>query len=442
MTAAIPPQVDQVPIEPEFPPDEPIGNADPFEQAVAREAFTVRVREEARRRVAAEAKPGRPFDAALLADIADDPVRWRVEGLLARLGRLLVSSQRKLGKTTATLNLCRDLILGGDFLGRFRVNPVTGLVAFLNFEVARAQIARWAREAGIPGDRLLTVHLRGRSNPFADPDDSARLAELLREYAVEVMIVDPFGRAYTGRSQNDPGEVAAWLSELDRFAEAAGCSELILTAHAGWDGERTRGATALEDWADAIAYLVRDKEDERVRYFRAFGRDVEVEEDRLNFDPTTRRLTLAGSGSRTVVRVQRRMQELVDGVIEAVTREPGATTNRLEALLRDAGLGLQRGDAGRAARAAVEAGKIIRVPGPRGSLRHYLTGQDSRPFPTTPTGNLAPFPTPPYREGNGAVLVEGPKPPGRVNPERPNTGEAEAERRTEEADEPPDEVEV
>jgi hypothetical protein len=397
--------------------------ADKFEDAVAREAFAVRVRTEARRRIAAEGALHRPFDAALLADVADEPVRWRAQGLLPSRGRLLLAAQRKAGKTTAVLNLSRDLIVGGAFLGRFTVVPVAGLVAFLNFEVAGYQLCRWAREVGIPGDRLLTVHLRGRSNPFADPDDTARLAELMREYQVEVVIVDPFGRAYPGKSQNDAGEVGAWLSELDRFAGAAGCSELILTAHAGWEGERTRGTSALEDWADAVAYLVRDKEDDRLRYFRAFGRDVEVEEDRLNFDPTPRRLTLAGSGSRATARTQRRMDELIDGVVEAVTREPGATTGRLGALLREAGLGLQRGDAGRAARAAVEAGRIVRQQGPRKSLLHYLKAQEgeySRVVPTIPAGTLGVFPTPPIRGGNTPVLLEPPAGPGTLDPHNPD----------------------
>ncbi len=84
-------------------------------------------------------------------------------------------------------------------------------------------------------------------------------------------MVDPFGRAYTGTSQNDAGEVGAFLCGLDRFAEAAGVSELVLTAHAGWDGERTRGSSALEDWADAVVYLTRDKENEKLRFFRAIG---------------------------------------------------------------------------------------------------------------------------------------------------------------------------
>lgn len=385
--------------------DREAASSEVFERAVTKEALNVRVRAEARRRIAAET-PRRPFDAALLSNIAEEPVQQRVKGLLARNGRMLWSAVRKSGKTTGCLNLIRSLIRGEDFLGRFAVTPIAGCAGLLNFEVARQDIARWAREVGIPGDRLLVVNLRGCANPFAEPDEAARLAELLREHAVEVIVVDPFGRAYTGKSQNDAGEVGAWLSMLDRFVEAAGCSELVLTAHAGWEGERTRGTSALEDWADTVATTVRDNDDDRLRFFRALGRDVEVAEDRLDFDPATRRLTLAGAGNRATARRERRTEELIAGVVEAVTREPGATTRQLDALLREVGLAHQRGDASRGARAAVEAGQIVRLPGPRGSLRHFLKGQEgdrTRLYPTVPAGHtgvvVRPYPTPPIEGG-------------------------------------------
>lgn len=408
--------------------DREAASSDQFEQAVTKEALTLKVRAEAKRRLIAEGASQRPFDAALLRDIADEPVQWRVKGLLQKFGRLLIAAIRKSGKTTTVLNLIRDLILGGDFLGRFAVTPITGCVALLNFEVSRQHIAQWAREVGIPGDRLLIVNLRGCSNPFADPEDTARLAELMREHAVEVIIVDPFGRAYPGKSQNDAGEVGAFLAVLDRFVEAAGASELILNAHAGWEGERTRGSSALEDWADAVATIVRDKEDEKLRFFRAIGRDVEVEEDHLEYDPTTRRLTLAGTGSRATARAGRRTEELIAGVVEAVTAEPGATTGRLEALLREAGLGIQRGDVGRAAREAASAGLIVRVPGKQRRQHHFLKGHEdecSRLVPTSPAGNIGGVsgvvPTPPIRRRTttplldpvGAPVV----PPGPLDPE-------------------------
>ena len=424
-----------------------------FRASVETEAARLRVRAEAARIVRQESALQRPFDAVLLADIHDEPAPSRIKGVLSAGGRMLLAAQRKGGKTTTVLNLCLDVIRGGAFLGRFPVEPiaVTRRVAFLNFEMSRYQFGRWARAIGIPGDRLLTVHLRGCSNPFANPDDIVRLAELMREYGVEVVIVDPFGRAYPGKSQNDAGEVGAWLSDLDRFANAAGCSELVLTAHAGWEGERTRGTSALEDWADVVAYLVRDKEDDRLRYFRALGRDVEVEEDRLNFDPVTRRLTLAGAGNRVAARAQRRTDGLISGVVEAVTKEPGATTRQLDALLRDVGLAHQRGDAGRGARAAVEAGLIVRVPGKRGSFQHFLKGHEgdrSRPFPTVPAGNagevVRPFPTAPIGSGERCTTPRPAQPvgapavqPGTLDPKQPD-----AAPEPDDDDGPPPEVEV
>jgi hypothetical protein len=400
---------------------------DRFEEAVEQEVFNVRMRTEARRRIAAEAAPPQPFDAALLSDVVIEPVRWRVEGLLPVEGRLLLAAQRKAGKTTLALNLARDLLLGFDHLGRFHVRPINGRVGFLNFEVSRSQLCLWAREAGVPGSRLLTVHLRGRRNPFADADGTARLADLLREHTVEVLMVDPFGRAFTGVNQNDAGEVGAFLSGLDRFATDAGVSELVLTAHAGWDGERTRGSSALEDWADAVVYLTRgkEKEIEKVRFFRAIGRDVEVDEDRLDYDPATRRLTMTGEGGRATARAEHKVAELVPAVAEAATLEPGCNTKRLEALMRGAGCSLQHNDVTPAAVAAAEAGLIVRVPGPHGSTLHYLAGAEPdpyRPVPTRTGGTVVPVPVPvPSRtigDGTGTTAGTAFSPPPVPNPTR------------------------
>src|SRR5699024_1771239 len=132
----------------------------------------------------------------------------------------------KTGKTTLNLNYARSLITGEPFLDHYMVSPLAGRVAFLNFEVSGRALARWADEVGVPRDRMLMVNLRGRRNPFVHPEDRARLAELLRRYETEALIVDPFGRAYSGLSQNDSGEVQAWLTELDRFTREVGASDL------------------------------------------------------------------------------------------------------------------------------------------------------------------------------------------------------------------------
>jgi hypothetical protein len=186
-------------------------------------------------------------------------------------------------------------------------------------------LAGWAQQVGIAGHRLLLVNLRGRRNPLGHPDDRDRLVELLRDHQAQALIVDPFGRAYTGKSQNDPGEVTAWLCDLDRFATDASIAEVVLSTHAGWDGERSRGASSLEDWADVVATLVRDPDDETARYLRAFGRDVEVDEDRLVFEPDTRTLTLAGAGSRKRSKAERAVEAAMPDVLDYVTDNPGCS---------------------------------------------------------------------------------------------------------------------
>ncbi len=181
-----------------------------FAFAVERQAYDLRVREAARVKGAAE-KAGEipPFDAGLLGELLARPAEppHRVDGLIPSDAAALIVAARKTGKTTIELNLARSQITGEDFLGRFAVRPITGRVGFLNYEVSAGQIARWADEVGVPRDRLYVVNLRGRRNPLGDPDDRARLAERLGEHEVESLMVDPFGRAYTGQSQNDPGEL-------------------------------------------------------------------------------------------------------------------------------------------------------------------------------------------------------------------------------------------
>lgn len=93
-------------------------------------------------------------------------------------------------------------------MGGFAVTPVQGRVALLNFEMSAAQLARWAQEAGVPGDRLFLVNLRGTRNPLSHPDDRAVLADTLRAQQAEALILDPFGRVFTGKNQTIPARWA------------------------------------------------------------------------------------------------------------------------------------------------------------------------------------------------------------------------------------------
>lgn len=383
------------------------------ESLVHHELRMLRARGAARALYEAEKAPaGQPLDLDTLAAVLARPAApsARVEQLIPWEASTLVVAQRKTGKTTFALNLARCLLTGERFLGSLDVRPLDGTVALLNFEVAAATVARWASDAGVPGHRLLLATMRGRRNPFAHPDDRAVLAEALRSRNVETLIVDPFGRAYVGTSQNDAGEVGAWLVDLDRFARAeVGAKDLILTAHAGWNGERSRGSSALEDWADSIVTLTKD-EDGR-RFLSAIGRDVDLDEDRLDFDPETRTLTLSGAGSRRSAAKDRHLDDLTAAVLATVSAAPGLNGSEIARRLKLDGVPFQKGDEAKVYARLVDAGKLRVEIGSRGA-KCYFTDLPRR-TPTYPDGVPTDLPRPPFIGGrsDGGTSDRSPTPP-------------------------------
>src|SRR5262249_51232822 len=143
---------------------------------------------------------------------------YRVDGLLLAEGDTLLVAQKKAGKTTMLLNMAACLVSGEPFLGAYGVRPIQGNVAYLNYEMNDQLVARWVNDLGIPDRRLLLVNLRGGANPLAYPDDRRELARRLREAKIEILLVDPFGKAFTGTEENSNSEVNRWTAELDAFA--------------------------------------------------------------------------------------------------------------------------------------------------------------------------------------------------------------------------------
>ena len=364
---------------------------------VTEEVRRLRVRDDARRILARDALGASPgFDAGSVAEVLARPPEppFRVQGLIPAQGSALLVAQRKAGKTTLTLNLARALLTGEAFLGAFDVVPVVGDVAVLNYEVAGHTLAHWAHDHAVPPQRCHLVNLRGRRNPLAYDEDRQVLASWLRARGIEVLIVDPFGRAFHGASQNDSTEVGSWLVALDAFARGdVGARELVLTAHAGWDGERTRGSSSLEDWADTIITLTRGKDDDADgRYLRAVGRDVDVDEDRLDFDPATRTLRRSGAGSRRAAQRARATAAARDAVEAFVHANPGCSGQTIRA-------NVDHGSAvvDDARRALVSDGTLIetRRPGRGGGSAYHVRPTEGEPRPTPTNPDQSRYGTPP-----------------------------------------------
>jgi RecA-family ATPase len=292
-------------------------------EKVKRYKEETRARRQAAREVEAEERSatGAQFSAATVSEIRAQPEtpRDRVNQLVPWASSILVVAQRKVGKTTFVLNLGRALTTGEDFLGEFGVQKVTGRIAILNYEVNGQTLARWADEIGDLDD-LILVNLRGCRNPLGTPEDRRELAGMMRGAGVEVIIVDTFARAFTGASQNDAGEVIRFLSDLDTFArQECGATDLVLTTHAGWKDDRTRGSSALEDWADSIITLTALDREPWTRFVAARGRDTELEEHTLTYDPVARRLRLGEQSTRREAQRDAKAEQILPFVVKAVT---------------------------------------------------------------------------------------------------------------------------
>lgn len=392
---------------------------DDFDKLVAAEANTLRVRAAARDLLTRERTPPlADLDAGLLGEILARPPlpRFRVDDLIPSDASTLIVGQNKTSKTTLGVNLAWSLLTGEPFLAAFDVQPIAGRVGFLNYEVSAAQLARWAHERGIDHNRFAQVNLRGRGNPLAAGAGRERLAAWLRGHDVETLIVDPFGRAYTGESQNDNGEVGTWLMDLDTFARTeVGARDLILTAHAGWNGERTRGASALPDWADSIITLTSagDENGDRPRFMSAVGRDVDVPEDRLMYDPDTRTLTLTGSGSRKAATAERAVDAAKVDVLRYVTTNPGCSGNDIERNVVG-----NHGVVTKARRALVASGELIEETRTgKGGGKTYRFPEPPPTSPNLPRGDLTTSPTSPI----GGRLLGGSTGPNL--PQTPTCGE-------------------
>lgn len=282
-----------------------------YRLTVAKKAAELRILDDARDLNAAQAAAATtPLQGIGLIDFLnqpDDPVRYRVDDLWQRQGRALLVAAAKAGKTTILMrNLLGCLTGGGLFLGRFHTQPVDGTIVYLNLEVGEATVRGWLRTAGIPNpDKVVVVNLRGRVSALnlASAHGRRRFADFLASHNAEVVIADPLAPilAAHGLVEDSNSDVARFFAWWAEALDLAGVQDDLIAHHAGHAGQRSRGASRLLDEPDAIWTITKAKAkpedddslmpDDR-RFITAYGRDVDLPESGLDFDPATGKLTI------------------------------------------------------------------------------------------------------------------------------------------------------
>lgn len=312
------------------PADGPLSEASELERMTALYRLRALARDGARRQIAREAagQQAQPEEKNLAAFLAEkrEHITYRIDGLWPSGGRVILAAQYKAGKTTAVGNLIRCLADGSNFLSRYPVMPVTGRIVLLDTEMSLGMLHAWLGAQGIARTEQVSLFpMRGRVSSFDITDEVVRehWTHQLKELNAEIVILDCLAPVLTacGLDEGPNTDMGTFLNAFDAMVSDANVPEALIVHHMGHAGERSRGASRLRDWPDVEWQLIREGQEDNSapadapRFFKAYGRDVDVPEQLLEFEPNMRWLSVNGSdGSRKQVREHRYLSKITDYV--------------------------------------------------------------------------------------------------------------------------------
>jgi hypothetical protein len=333
-----------------------------------------RAKREARRILAAEDRPiVPPLDILTLRARLSRPrprtgyriARWQPRGT-----RILLAAQYKAGKSTLVGNVVRSLVDAEPFLGTHVVAPIAGSLVHLDFEMAEGQFLDWQQALRIRNDdRVIPILMRGRASAFdiLDPQVRAEWAGRFRDLGAAYCVLDCIRPVLDALGLDEHREAGRFLVAFDALLEEAGIEEALTVQHMGHTGERSRGDSRFRDWPDVEWRLVRKDEDpSSPRFISAFGRDVEIEEAALEFEASTRALTLVGGSRQDMAD-----RQALEAVVEVLRTSPEPMSGRsIKTALEDSDVGRNQIDA--ALKIGRRDGVLQTVNGPRRAVLYRL----------------------------------------------------------------------
>ncbi|SHY42120.1 AAA family ATPase [Mycobacteroides abscessus] len=243
----------------QLPEDVPEHRRSEFDNAVANRIYQQRVKEEADRRLVDARIEAVDLPPVLTGEALTPPSKtkvWAVNNLLAPKQSVLVTAQKKAGKSTLVLNLILSLTTGEPFLGEYTpARPMR--VAYFDMELGRAMASSYIEQLGIPRDNLFYVDLLGSARFLDTRNDAlrARWVRKLIDLDIDIVIVDPVSPILSAANldENSTTGVRQLLDSFNTMSESVGCyCGPVVVHHAGWEASgRARGSSAFGDWPGA-----------------------------------------------------------------------------------------------------------------------------------------------------------------------------------------------
>ena len=192
---------------------------------------------------------------------------YLIEGLLPRFGVGHLVGQSYGGKTFIALHLALSLAQGAKEWMGHKTSGDSHRIAYIamegGFDLAQ-RVDAWVQMYGeIPGDSLRLLV----EQPFdlLSPSGSESL-NYLKEYRPSVLFIDTQSLAAPTADENDNAAMTALMSMVKILSQGYGCL-VILVHHAGYGGDRARGASAQFANMDVSMFVKPGKLDTDVRTF-------------------------------------------------------------------------------------------------------------------------------------------------------------------------------
>lgn len=326
--------------------ESPTAAVDPFEQWVAKEMWSQRVRTAARERLEAERAPDVGAGAdAILAELLDgeglaalpepDPL---IGGWLSRDTLARVYGPSGHGKSFVVLDMAACVASGRPWHGRpvQRAGVVYGLAEGVAGMAKRA--AAWSERHGVEHGVLFLP----RAVQIMSPEWPA-FVEAMRRRAPGLIILDTQARSTAGRNENDNSDMSEVVARLDELRMATGAC-VLLVHHKGLNGEQARGASAVKGAMDVEHDVTRVGTRITVRNGKQKD-DAESEPLELDMVPMGRSIVLVRDGesladpgspfmspARAVDTSAERALALVSVLIDNFTHGNGGSTADARAL--------------------------------------------------------------------------------------------------------------
>ena len=350
------------------------------------------IEQRARAELAAETarRPPPAFNGADFLAQADDEVAYRIAGLWPSGGNVVLAAQYKTGKTTLVHNLIRSLSDGTPFLGKYHVDPPAGTIFVLDTEMPGSSARRVAARAVGQGpvavhvpeparcDLLVRFARTGHPQPLGAADRRGGH----RRGGPGLPRARP-GRPRPGREQQHRrGSVPRRLRRAAR--RGRGARSCRRPPHGPLRRAHPRRIQAPRLARREWRLVRQDDNPASARFFTAFGRDVDEAESKLEFDPGTRHMRIAGRGRGR--RGGRGHRE--GGPGHARRQHPHAEVRRR-------GGRAPAARRPRSPRCRTRRALVVRQEGPRRAQLHYLGDDrgDPEPLPLAdPAGGGRPRP--------------------------------------------------